>query len=204
MTARLLSTIAALAASVTLGANLISGGSAQAAIFDFNAVWNDSTTTKGWFEVDDTPDYQYSNGGYYAYDYKNWLLNSVLDADFTHEGTRYGKSDLTYLYLYNYNFPEGYYQPYYGNVANHLYLGFNNQTVSFNDNSVDGGAHYYSDSGSKYTNNYGSYGGSATSVSVVERAAKAVPEPTTMAGLALVGIGIAATRRQQTKASVKV
>lgn len=31
-----------------------------------------------------------------------------------------------------------------------------------------------------------------------------VPEPTTMAGLALVGLGIAGTRRKQTKASVKV
>lgn len=201
MTARLLAALAALAASVTLGANLISGGSAQAAIFDFNAVWNDSTTTKGWFEVDDTPEYQASYSGYYDYQY--WQLNSVLDADFTHEGTRYGKSDLTYLYLYNYDFSEGYYQSYYGNVANHLYLGFNNQAVSFNDNGVDGSSHYYGDSGYKYTNS-SYYGASATSVSVVERAAKAVPEPTTMAGLALVGIGIAATRRKQTKASVKV
>lgn len=202
MTARLLSTIAALAASVTLGANLISGGSAQAAIFDFNAVWNDNTTTKGWFEVDDTPDWQGSYSGHY--DYKSWQLNSVLDADFTHEGTRHGKSNLTYLSLYNYNFSEGgYYQSYYGNVANFLSLGLNNQNVYFNDYGVGGSPNAYSDYGYKYTNS-SYYGASAASLSVVERAAKAVPEPTTMAGLALVGIGIAATRRKQIKALVKV
>ena len=63
MTTRFLSKIVALATSVTLGASLILSGSAQAAIFDFNAVWNDNTTTEGWIEVDDTKGSQGSYDG---------------------------------------------------------------------------------------------------------------------------------------------
>lgn len=203
MTTRFLSTLAALAASVTLGANLISSGSAQAAIFDFNAVWADNTTTKGWIELDDTKVNQYSN--YYFHQRAWWNLDSILDADFTHEGTRYNSSDITNLSFTGYIFSEsGYHQPLYGSATNYLSLGFNNQSVSFFDYGADGSTHSESDYGSKYTNDEWWSEKTTNSVSVVERSAEAVPEPTTMAGLALVGLGIAGTRRKQTKASVKV
>jgi hypothetical protein len=182
---------------------LVSAGSAQAAIFDFDVLWKDGTTTKGWLDVDDTKSSKTTYGGTNAFNLQSWSLTSLLNADFTHEGTRYGKSNLTSFRLENYNFLESsVHLPTYGNVANSMKLRFNNQEFTLNDIGADGSSHANSDSGHKYSKDE-SYG-SATSVSFVERSAKAVPEPTTMAGLALVGLGIAATRRKQTKASVKV
>lgn len=201
-TTRFLSSITALA-GMTLAASLLQAGSAQAAAFyDFNIEWNDSTTTAGWLKVNDTPDYEGSDP-YYGYNYQGWSQNNLLDANFTHEGTSYNKSDITSLNLSHYDFPAGsYLQPYYGNVANFLNLGLSNQFFYASDVGADGSPSHNSDYGDKYTN--GSYGGSAKSVSLVERSAKAVPEPTTMAGLALAGIAFATTRRKQQKAMVRV
>ena len=198
MNTRFLSTLVALAASVTLGANVISSGSAQAAIFDFDAVWDDNTTTEGWIEFDDAKAYQNSN---YDYDVRTWWFDGLLDADFTHEGTRYGKSDLTSLYFDNYIFPESsFLRLYYGNIYNHLYISFNNNQIGFEDMGADGSPSSFSDSSYKVTDDY--YIGAARSFSVLERSAKATPEPTTMAGLALVGLGLAVTRRKKAKAPV--
>ncbi|MBD2122526.1 PEP-CTERM sorting domain-containing protein [Trichocoleus sp. FACHB-262] len=203
--------IATVAAGLALGANLLQAGSAQAASFyDFNIQWDDNTATTGWFEVDDTPDYQYQYqdpywGSDYSYSYKNWSLSSLLDASFTHKGTAFGKSDLSHMYLDNYDFPAGgYYQPLYGNVANFLNLGFSAQSqysyLYAYDTGVDGSPALNSDYGYTYQhdNNYNYYSSaSARAVSITERSAEAVPEPTTLAGLALAGVGIAASRRKQ-------
>jgi hypothetical protein len=194
--------IATVAAGLALGANLLQAGSAQAASFyDFNIQWDDNTATTGWFQVDDTPDYQYSGTSYYYgdYSYKGWNVNSLLDASFTHEGTTYGKSDINYMGLTHYDFPAGgYYQQYYGNVFNDLYVSFGNQYSYFyaGDTGVDGSPALYPDYGYKYNNNY-YYAGSARAVSIKEHSAEAVPEPTTLAGLALAGVGIAASRRKK-------
>ena len=56
-----------------------------------------------------------------------WDFNGLLDADFTHEGTRYDESDLTSFNLYSYILPEvSYYRPIYGSATNFLYLTFDN------------------------------------------------------------------------------
>ena len=230
MTTRFLSTIFKLAASVTLGASLISSGSAQAAIFDFNVVWDDNTTTEGWVEFDDAKLRQYSYDdsiyGYdyhqfenknFSYDYRFWVgSDSLLDADFTHEGTRYDESNLSDFYFQNSIYPEkgygetGYYRPFYGKSVNGLFLTFDNLNVNIMDYGVDGSTHSVPDWGGKSIFGPDNPEGLektpifARSLSVVERSAKATPEPTTMAGLALVGLGMAVTRRKQTKASVEV
>ncbi|MBD1865697.1 MULTISPECIES: PEP-CTERM sorting domain-containing protein [Trichocoleus] len=195
--------IATVVAGVTLGANLLQAGSAQAASFyDFNIQWDDNTATTGWLQVDDTPDYQYQYqyGNGYDYSYKGWSLNSLLDASFTHKGTAYGKSGINNMGLTHYDFPAGgYYQPYYGNAANFLNLGFSDQnqySYFYAEDTTDGRTAIYGDYGYKYDNNYSSYAG-ARATSITERSAEAVPEPTTLAGLALAGAGIAATRRKQ-------
>ena len=79
-------------------------------------------------------------------------------------------------------------------------MGFNNSFSSVSLSGFgDGITHPYSGA----TFGIGVYD-KGSLVSVVERSAKATPEPTTIAGLALVGLVIAGTRRKKTKAAATV
>ncbi|MBD2124434.1 PEP-CTERM sorting domain-containing protein [Trichocoleus sp. FACHB-262] len=203
---RFFTSIATIAAGLTFGAHLLQVGSAQAASFyDFNIQWTDNTITTGWFQMDDTPDFQdqyQSHDGTtnYSSSYNYWDVDSLLDISFIHEGTTYVKSDINYIGFYHYDFPAGVYQqPYSGNSRNHLIIGLGNQdsTLYAIDYGADGSPAIYRDSGSEYRNNYGLPERSATAVSIRERSAQAVPEPATIVGLALTGVGVAASRRKQ-------
>jgi len=195
---RFFPTITTIFAGLALSLSLLQAGSAQAGIFDFDIKWTDNTTTKGWLELDDSPEsqYQYNYSGY-SYTTQYWDQTSLLDASFTHEGTSYDKSAVTSLGLQHYDFPDGsYYQPYYGKFLSYLNLSFGNQYLYGSDSDA-GSQSYSNDYGYKYnTTGWWTYTGSATSVSIVERSAKAVPEPVTLAGLALVGAGLVASRRK--------
>ncbi|MBM0745712.1 PEP-CTERM sorting domain-containing protein (plasmid) [Phormidium sp. CLA17] len=196
---RFLPSLATVAAGLTLGASVLSAEAAQAlSFYDFNIQWADTTTTMGWIQVDDTPDSQFSlpDDGFQE---QTWTLSSLLDASFTHEGTPYGKSDITNMSLVRAAFQTDVFQQRFGSLYNSIGLSFANQFFGAIDYGADGSPAIETDYADKFsvvasTDN-------TISVSLTERPSEAVPEPTTMAGLALAGAGMAAVRRRQQRKS---
>ena len=190
MMTRFLASITAVATGVTRAVRLLQASSAQViSFYDFNIQWEDGSVTTGWLKVNNTPSYQDSKPGNYSLQALD--LNSLLDASFTHEGTSYGKLDITTLTLAHYAVSANSdYQLNLGNVFNFLSLGFGNWSVSASDYGADGSQSYLSDSGTKYNTELHVGTSQAVSVSIVERPAKAVPKSITLAEL--VGDEIAA------------
>ncbi|HEY9909104.1 MAG TPA: PEP-CTERM sorting domain-containing protein [Thermosynechococcaceae cyanobacterium] len=192
---RFLPSLATVATGLTLGASVLSAGAAQAfSFYDFNIQWADTTTTTGWVQVDDTPDIQFSQPDNSSQE-QTWTLSSLLDASFTHEGTPYGKSDITNVSLVRAAFQADVLQQRFGTLSNTIGLSFDNQFFGATDYGADGSPAIETDYADKF--NAVASTDETISVSLTERPAAAVPEPTTMAGLALAGAGMAAVRRRQ-------
>jgi len=194
----MVSKITASVAGIVLGLMTLKADLVQAfTLYDFSVTWSDGVVSSGHAAIDEsTPTTAVSDySDSFSYSRKQW---NFVEFTVDHRGKTYGLADLYAGYISQYAFPEtSAYFPTYGNAIDYLYAEiWENGSPAFTVHKVDfSPIAKYEDYGPSrdYVNNLRA----VDTAWAPSWTSSAVPEPTTLAGLAVAGVGLMAQRRRK-------